>query len=356
MDDFNLRMQQMHLHEQPEDRYRLTPKEALHELTQRVPNEDLRNALREEIKILAGDYDRLISMLQQRSEVLEQEYEHLRATEENYQNRYEKAVREMQFFKKKYEKAAEINKQYATINGNRQRSHSIESNISGLDSVHSRQNLNHSQYNGMPTSPPPSSVSGSELSTPYYNMPPPPIPPPTMENGKGIRYISRSSSSSTSSSGTPTPYWTNGVAHLPEHTPLPPIPHIRKNSTAAPSVYSAHSNHSAHSGGAESQITDPQGRFLHARKESWQSQPSSVLGAPIPSSTLSSNAIAAAKAASNSHQSADSMIQQRKVDPLSFGGSDPLWETIAKNQTTDSSIEKMIRYEHMFFFFFLHYI
>ncbi|KAI7903012.1 ankyrin repeat-containing domain protein [Cokeromyces recurvatus] len=36
------------------------------------------------------------------------------------------------------------------------------------------------------------------------------------------------------------------------------------------------------------------------------------------------------------------MIQQSKSDPLIFGGSDALWDTIAKNQGSDTTVEKII--------------
>jgi hypothetical protein len=38
-----------------------------------------------------------------------------------------------------------------------------------------------------------------------------------------------------------------------------------------------------------------------------------------------------------------SLIQQRRVDPLSFGGADGLWDTIAKSKGSDVTVEKIIR-------------
>ncbi|KAG1455696.1 hypothetical protein G6F46_008021 [Rhizopus delemar] len=38
----------------------------------------------------------------------------------------------------------------------------------------------------------------------------------------------------------------------------------------------------------------------------------------------------------------NNMIQQRKTDPLCFGGSDALWDTIAKSQGSDVTVEKII--------------
>ncbi|KAI8074034.1 ankyrin repeat-containing domain protein, partial [Gongronella butleri] len=37
-----------------------------------------------------------------------------------------------------------------------------------------------------------------------------------------------------------------------------------------------------------------------------------------------------------------SLIQQRRVDPLIFGGSDGLWETISKSKGSDATVEKII--------------
>ena len=80
------------------------PKENLLELTCRVSNEELRHAICSEIKRLTTDYERMINMLQQRSDAIQDEYEHLHMTEDNYQRKYEKAVREMQFFKRSTKK------------------------------------------------------------------------------------------------------------------------------------------------------------------------------------------------------------------------------------------------------------
>lgn len=342
-DQFNnnsRQMQRMQLHDISENneiiqphyqQQRSNPKDNLVNLTQRVSNEDLKQAIRVEIKRLVSDYDRLISVLQQRSEILEQEYENLQLTEDSYQRRYEKAVREMQFFKKKYDKAAELNKQYAAINGTRPRSPSMESSSSSL--------LN----NNSNISPPPSSISGSEGAM-YHTMPPPPLPtsPLPMEN-KNSRHLSRSSSSSTTSSNNSgTPYWT---AYTSELSPAPPVPRLRQNSNAASA-----SIHSASTDGDSNN-----NKHISSRKGSWQHmQPSisSPVSGPAPVTTNSSNSIPIAPQpgvtrsttnASHAGYVNSSVVQQRKVDPIAFGGSDALWETIAKSKTADSTIEKMIR-------------
>lgn len=351
----NRQMQRMQLHDISENnevhqpqyhQQRSNPKDSLMNLTQRVSNEDLKQAIRVEIKRLVSDYDRLISVLQQRSEILEQEYENLQLTEDSYQRRYEKAVREMQFFKKKYDKAAELNKQYASINGTRPRSPSMDSSSSSL------LNSGNPAYSSN-ISPPPSSISGSEGAM-YHTMPPPPLPnsPLPMEN-KNSRHLSRSSSSSTTSSNNSgTPYWT---AYTSELSPAPPVPRLRQNSNAAPaSIHSASTDGDSNSS-----------KYMSSRKGSWQhmQQPSisSSIASPVPAAANTLNASNApvsatangggpqpgiTRSTTNASQAGylnNSVVQQRKVDPIAFGGSDALWETIAKSKTADSAIEKMIR-------------
>jgi hypothetical protein len=328
--------QQQLQQQQQQQQQRSSPKESLMNLTQRVSNEDLKQAIRVEIKRLVTDYDRLVSVLQQRSEVLEQEYENLQLTEDSYQRRYEKAVREMQFFKKKYDKAAELNKQYAAINGGRPRSPSLDSNNS----------LYNNSLPSIPTSPPPSSVSGSSEGTiPIYQMPPPPLPnsplPSMMQHSdsKG-RQLSRSSSSSTTSSNASgTPYWT---VYTSELSPAPPpLPRIRQNSNAAGVASSIHS--SSTDGDSKNSV------YLPGRKGSWQQMQSNgqaPASNPI-SPTMIPPQTGVARSATNASQAVHtnhSVIQQRKVDPIAFGGSDALWETIAKSKAADSTVEKMIRY------------
>ncbi|KAI8884409.1 ankyrin, partial [Backusella circina FSU 941] len=285
-----------------DERSQRTPKENLLKLTQKVSNEDLRQALRSELKCLVDEYDRLVSMLQQRSEILEQEYESLQFAEDSYQQRYEKAVREMQFFKKKYDKASELNKQYASLNGGRPRSPSLESSASSLESTQRTNPLSpklNAQHPYLPTSPPASSVSGSELSNSIHHTPPPPIP---------------SSPESKSSNNTWNSY---ALDSLP-----PPPPRIRNNSTIAHTVPSVHSSQSSSTDGQQES-----NKNLQNRKGSLQSpsDPTVTLLRTTTSSGIK-----------------PSVIQQRRVDPIAFGGSDPLWETIAKSKGTDSGIDKLI--------------
>lgn len=362
-----------HLIQQQQQQRNNSPKENLMNLTQRISNEDLKQAIRVEIKRLVTDYDRLISMLQQRSEILEQEYENLQLTEDSYQRRYEKAVREMQFFKKKYDKAIELNKQYATaVIGGGPRSPSLES--STTSSLAENRALQQQQYgeNMLPTSPPPSSISGSSAEGPIYNLPPPPPPPSSLPlplpnsplphtGAEKARHLSRSSSSSTTSSNASgTPYWSSNFAS--ELSPAPPVPRLRQNSsTTASNGNVASSIHSS--------STDDSSKFSlqssanNSRKGSWQQmqQPplpsppinnplptGAAIAGPVPTSSVSSPPPSNTATVQRSGTTATTamnaqVIQQRKVDPIAFGGSDALWETIAKSKTADSTIEKMIR-------------
>ncbi|KAG1145809.1 hypothetical protein G6F37_004988 [Rhizopus arrhizus] len=195
-------------------------KENITTLVDRIDDEELKKAIQQAFNRLVSDHDHIVHTLQQ----------DFASLEEVHQRRYEKAVREMQFFKRKYDKIV------------------------------------------------------LELSTKQtdYDLPPlPPVPnsPCSAEMMKS-RHLSRSSSSSTSSSS-------SFVFELP---PVPP--RIRQNSTVC-----------------LSEVT-----VEKVRKSSW-------------STTTSSQS---------------SIIQQRKVDPIMFGGSDALWHTIANSKPIDPTLEKMI--------------
>ncbi|RCH88673.1 hypothetical protein CU098_010058, partial [Rhizopus stolonifer] len=108
-----------------------TPREAIHHLLQRITDPELKKAIHSELIRLVSDHDRMVNILQQRTDILEQECAQLQSIEENYQRRYEKAVREMQFFKKKYDKATERQPrpQSEKITQSRKASLSIESPV-----------------------------------------------------------------------------------------------------------------------------------------------------------------------------------------------------------------------------------
>ncbi|ORX62572.1 ankyrin [Hesseltinella vesiculosa] len=181
-----------------------------------VEREELKQAMKIEMKRIFANHDRLISMLQARSEAMEQENAEYKSLAADYQRRYDKAVREMQFFRKKYEKAME-------------------------KSPKKKQSWQLMQHN-------PSVVS-------------------TFGASSTISAPSLAPSSSAS---------TNAKDYSPN---------INVNS---------------------------------------------VPMTPVRSST-----------ATNGYTGA-SLIQQRRVDPLIFGGSDALWETISKSKGSDVTVEKMI--------------
>lgn len=84
----------------------LNPRECLAGLLEQLDDHNLRQALQIEFKRVLGDHDRTINMLQHRHEILEADNEELKIALEAMQQRHEKAVREMQFFRKKYERIA----------------------------------------------------------------------------------------------------------------------------------------------------------------------------------------------------------------------------------------------------------
>ncbi|ORY93179.1 ankyrin repeat-containing domain protein [Syncephalastrum racemosum] len=338
-----------------------SPKEAAMQLIKEVESDDLRRSLRSEIKRLISDHDRLVSILQQRSEILEHENFELKEIASEHQRRYEKAVREMQFFRKKYERAAELNKQY--IN-QQPRSLSIESS-SSTEAEPSRKRqpsvsiAAQQPYPLTPTSPQPGALDP---------------PHPTASAGGYEQDFqrhkpsmpSRSSSTSTNSSAASARYWpgspvsSGGPSAGPVDAGAPPVPRLRQNSVTT-------SVHSTSTDGQSSQSKEKTPR----RKRSWQSnqppphlqqqqqhQPTTSVSTAPTTTSASSASSAPSSTSANSVQSVPmtpvrsstatngytgaSLIQQRRVDPLIFGGSDGLWETIAKSKGSDVTVEKII--------------
>lgn len=338
-----------------------SPKEAVMQLVKEVESDDLRRSLRSEIKRLISDHDRLVSILQQRSEILEHENFELKEIASEHQRRYEKAVREMQFFRKKYERAAELNKQY--IN-QQPRSLSIESS-SSTEAEPSRKRqpsvsiAAQQPYPLTPTSPQPGALD-----------PPHSTAPTTVYEQDFQRHKpsmpSRSSSTSTNSSAASTRYWpgspvsSSGPSTAPADGAAPPVPRLRQNSMTT-SVHSTSTD-----GQSSSKDKTPR------RKRSWQSnqppsqlqqhqqqhQPTTSVSTAPTTASASSASSAPSSTSANSVQSVPmtpvrsstatngytgaSLIQQRRVDPLIFGGSDGLWETIAKSKGSDVTVEKII--------------
>ncbi|KAG0738730.1 hypothetical protein G6F57_003202 [Rhizopus arrhizus] len=89
----------------------LTPSEEedkTSQLINQVKDTALRLSLQEEYQSIQKDHQRIVSLLSQRSDTLYQENEELKLIVHESQKRYEKAVREMQFYKKKCEDDSEV--------------------------------------------------------------------------------------------------------------------------------------------------------------------------------------------------------------------------------------------------------
>ncbi|KAI9299989.1 hypothetical protein BJ944DRAFT_273636, partial [Cunninghamella echinulata] len=107
-----------------------TAQEILISMVDTLEREDLKQAMKLEIKRILVNHEQLVTILQSRTDSLEQQTTNYKSLLTEQQKKYEKAVREMKFFRKKYEVAMEMNKQYVSsiIQQRRPRSLSIESN------------------------------------------------------------------------------------------------------------------------------------------------------------------------------------------------------------------------------------
>lgn len=360
-------------------------KQLLLDLVDSIQQDELKHAITKELKRIFANHERLLNMLQSRSEALEQENRDYKTLANDHQHRYEKAVREMQFFRKKYEGARDMNKQYVTSAittppateppppppqhplDYRSRSLSIESGSSGEGADQQTSTNSHQQqsahrkgsvtfinsYPLTPTSPQPSAIP-NDLS--IFGKFDPDFAP-------SLRPIPRNSTTVWH----PPPGNPGSIvyqAHIPisPSTPervvpatvaLPPPPsRLRQNSTCA-SIHSAQSSGTDSSSGDNSNNTTVNTRDKSSRKQSWQllQQPSTpTIADPSPkengptAAPLHSVPMTPVRSstATNGYTGA-SMIQQRRVDPLIFGGSDALWDTISKSKGSDVTVEKIIR-------------
>lgn len=235
-------------HKNATDRMRL--------LINKIDDEKLYNMIQIEFEHMLIDQQRLVKMLQQQSDLLQSENDEMKVIITDIQRRYEKAVREMQFFKKKYDRLVQSN----TDCGNNQ---TENYSISMLE-VASRGRNNSNTGNGSIYSSFSSSTESTSMSYSHkYDNP----------TKKTFSYTVSRNPSMASSYSTP--------------------------STVPSSIFSANTH-----------VTSA-------------------------SSVISSSSTNASKA--------QSIIQQRKLDPLTFGGSDALWDTISKSQGNDATVEKIIR-------------
>ncbi|KAK4519122.1 uncharacterized protein ATC70_009353 [Mucor velutinosus] len=293
---------------------KLNSKERLELLINQVDDETLADLMHNEFQHLIIDQQRLVTMLEQRSELVETENEELKLIINDSQRRYEKAVREMQFFKKKYDRLVESNRSVAS------------------DQQHNVQN--------------------------YLNLTPSssPQPPPTSSSVIAPPPVSDAASSIYSYNAPEKLNWPTSPTYS-EHAST----RRRNNSNTAASIFSNFSSstesstysHFQHMQQQQQQRYDENGKkpptaYQFSRNPSMASSYSTPSTAPSmisssgASSTITVPMTPVRSTTSVSGYTGNSMIQQRRTDPLSFGGSDALWDTLSKSQGSDVTVEKII--------------
>jgi hypothetical protein len=265
----------------------LNPQDRLEGLLRQVDDATLSSLMQTEFQHMIIDHQRLVTMLEQRSELLENENNELKVILNDSQRRYEKAVREMQFFKKKYDRLAEKQPKPSPTH--------VSSFVNLTPSSHPQPDSSnyHTEKLHWPTSPTSSSMEPS---------------PTRRSNHSNTASIFSTISSSTESSS---------YSHHPRYDDShkkPTAYHFSRN----PSMVSSYSTPS--------------------------SAPSMISGA---SSVISAPPMTPVRSCTSSHNTSSSIIQQRRTDPLTFGGSDALWDTISKSQGSDVTVEKIIRYQKL---------
>lgn len=308
-------------------------RECLVQTISQVNDDSLRQQLKVDLNRLLTDHDRLVTMIQQHAQTLEAENDQLKGVVKDQQQRYEKAVREMQFFKKRFDALSKAQQQ--------QQQQHRQSMSSDSPSEVSSSGGSHSQAQLPPATP---SINGT--STAATPLPPPPNTPlPAPPAGVNFPLTptspqpslsihsdnnpslgpSRSSSSSNTSSHLQhyQAYW--------NHSNTPPSGASFTSSSSSTGSLRHHAPPPLHS----STSLDPSfesPRFLKHHPSISSASTSS--GYPLsPIQSISST---------TTSTTTNPMILQRRVDPLMFGGSDALWDTIAKSQGSDITVEKII--------------
>lgn len=298
---------------------KLNSKERLELLINQVDDQTLASLMHNEFQHMIIDHQRLVTMLEQRSELVETENEELKLIINDSQRRYEKAVREMQFFKKKYDRLVESNRSATS------------------DQHHHVQN--------------------------YLNLTPSssPQPPPTSSSVIAAQPMSDAASSIYSYNASEKLNWPTS----PTYSEPVSSNRRRNNSNTAASIFSNFSSstesstysHFQHMQKQQQQRYDENGKkpptaYQFSRNPSMVSSYSTPSTAPSmvsssgASSTITVPMTPVRSTTSVSGYTGNSMIQQRRTDPLSFGGSDALWDTLSKSQGSDITVEKIIRYIH----------
>ncbi|KAI8331374.1 ankyrin repeat-containing domain protein [Chlamydoabsidia padenii] len=344
------------------EEHSLNPKECLLGLFEQLDDTNLRQVLNIELKRLVHGHDRLVNMLQQQSEHLENENEDLKTALDTMHQRHEKAVREMQFYKKKYEKIA----------------NDVSTNGGVPPTPTTTISSSHRSISNMST------ISyGSELSTDalYHHGPPPPSPMHSQHLRQQQRIDStiledydpdladyslhKSSNMATRSvSSSYAPHWSTPLTDVSEcpqpaklgrhNDDMPPTGLVRTRQNSSASTYSdsiySTSNVSTKSY-TEKQLKHQSNASLGSKSSSsWQylrhpshSTPPSSASSTTGSATIQTAPMTPVRSSTTtSGYTGHSLIQQRRVDPLIFGGADGLWDTIAKSKGSDVTVEKII--------------
>jgi hypothetical protein len=283
----------------------INPQDRLEGLLRQVDDATLSSLMQNEFQHMVIGHQRLVTMLEQRSELLKNENNELKVILNDSQRRYEKAVREMQFFKKKYDRLVETTKQ-----------HTAETPTPP----------NHLGFlNLTPSSSPQSSSMPVSSSNSVYH---------TIE--KQLNWPTSPTSSSMEPSAT----------RRSNHSNTASVFSTFSNSTESTS-YSHHHHLLSHHRYDDNHKKPTSYQFsrnpsMVSSYSTPSSAPSMISGA---SSIISAPPMTPVRSCTSIGGYTDSsMIQQRRTDPLTFGGSDALWDTITKSQGSDVTVEKIIRY------------
>lgn len=305
---------------------KLNSKERLEMLINQVDDETLHSLMQNEFRHMIIDQQRLVTMLEQRSELVETENEELKLIIDDSQRRYEKAVREMQFFKKKHDRLVESNRVAHT-----EPSHHHLQNYVNLTPSSSPQPTQVIQQAHPPPPPPTNDVSSvysynTNTNTPEkLNWPTSPTYSEPINRRRNNSNTTGSIFSNFSSSTESTTYSHFQQLQQQQQQQLQQQQRYDENNKKPPTAYQFSRNPSMTS------------------SYSTPSTAPSMISSSGASSTITTPMTPVRSTTSVSGYTGNSMIQQRRTDPLSFGGSDALWDTLSKSQGSDVIVEKIIR-------------
>ncbi|KAI8637495.1 ankyrin repeat-containing domain protein [Parasitella parasitica] len=293
---------------------KLNSKQRLEILISQVDDEPLHNLMQTEFQHMLIDQQRLVTMLEQKSELAQAENEELKLIIGDSQKRYEKAVREMQFFKKKFDRLVESTRT--------------------AEPFHQLQN--------------------------YLTTSPPQQPPTVVQPTVSTEVASSIYSFNSNNSGSEKLNWPTSPTLYSE-----PISNDggRNNSNTAPSLYSNFSSSTESTVFSHFQQQQQQKILEETTKKSptayqFSRNPSLVSSYSIPSTAPS---IVSSSGASTTSTAAapmtpvrssvsmpaayteNSMILQKKTDPLCFGGSETFWTTLSTGRRSDGTVEKIVK-------------